>query len=167
MTGNAASDKGMALFPRLVNGKYAMVGRQGGRCLSIMYADDRYVWNQFQPLQIPQRGWEMLQMGNCGSPIPTDEGWLLLTHAVGAMRKYVLSMSLLDLEDPSKVIASLENPFMSPNEAEREGYVPNVLYTCGMMLHRQKLVIPYAMSDRAISVAQVPLSDVLSELLKR
>jgi predicted GH43/DUF377 family glycosyl hydrolase len=167
MTGQAASDKGMALFPAKIKGKYAMIGRQGGRELSIMYADNRYHWDNYQALQGPSRHWEMLQMGNCGSPVRTPEGWLLLTHAVGAMRKYVLSMSLLDLDDPSKVIASLDEPFMHPNEEEREGYVPNVLYTCGMMVHQDNLVIPYAMSDRAISVAQVDINEVLSTLLKK
>ncbi len=167
MKGMAASDKGMALFPQRIRGKYAMVGRQGGRELSIMYSDDRYVWNSYQVLQQPKRDWEMLQMGNCGSPVRTEEGWLLLTHAVGPMRKYVLSISLLDLENPSRVIASLNEPLLSPNEEEREGYVPNVLYTCGMLPHRENLVIPYAMSDRAISMARVPVREVLSALLKR
>lgn len=167
MTGLAASDKGMALFPAKIDGQYVMIGRQGGRELSIMYSHDRYHWDKYQPLQGPSRAWEMLQMGNCGSPIKTPEGWLLLTHAVGAMRKYVLSMSLLDLDNPAKVIASLEEPLMSPNKEEREGYVPNVLYTCGMMAHKDRLIIPYAMSDLAISVAQVDIKDVLAALLKK
>ncbi len=162
--GAAASDKGMALFPRKINGKYAMIGRQGGRSLSIMYSNDLYCWNEYQPLQHPQRDWELLQMGNCGSPIETPQGWLLLTHAVGPMRKYVLSLTLLDLHHPDLVIASLEQPLLSPNEEEREGYVPNVLYTCGMMLHGGQLVIPYAMSDNAISFATVGVEDVLKEL---
>lgn len=162
--GAAASDKGMALFPRKINGQYAMIGRQGGRSLSIMYSNDLYCWNDYQPLQHPQRDWELLQMGNCGSPIETPQGWLLLTHAVGAMRKYVLSLTLLDLHQPNLVIASLEQPLLSPNEEEREGYVPNVLYTCGMMLHAGQLIIPYAMSDNAISFATVELEDVLLEL---
>jgi predicted GH43/DUF377 family glycosyl hydrolase len=163
--GAAASDKGMALFPRKINGQYAMIGRQGGRSLSIMFSNDLYCWNEYQPLQHPQRDWELLQMGNCGSPIETPKGWLLLTHAVGAMRKYVLSLTLLDLENPERVISSLEHPLLSPNEEEREGYVPNVLYTCGMMLHNGQLVIPYAMSDNAISFATVELVDVLFEMM--
>ncbi len=163
--GNAASDKGFALFPEKINGKYAMIGRQGGRCMTIMYSDNLYHWNEYAILQKPQRAWEILQMGNCGSPIKTDQGWLLLTHAVGPMRKYVISMSLLDLHDPSIVIASLNEPLIIPNEDEREGYVPNVLYTCGMMLHREELIIPYAMSDSAVGFATVKLSDIIQELL--
>jgi predicted GH43/DUF377 family glycosyl hydrolase len=163
--GKAASDKGMALFPEKINGRYAMVGRQGGRSLSIMYADDLYHWDTYAPLQHPQRHWEMLQMGNCGSPVKTPRGWLLLTHAVGPMRKYVLSMSLLDLHNPERVIASLEQPLLSPSEEEREGYVPNVLYTCGMLEHRGNLVIPYAMSDSAIGFARVETAAILDALL--
>jgi predicted GH43/DUF377 family glycosyl hydrolase len=163
--GKAASDKGMALFPGKINGRYAMVGRQGGRSLSIMYSDDLYHWDTYTPLQHPQRHWEMLQMGNCGSPVKTSHGWLLLTHAVGPMRKYVLSMSLLDLHHPERVIASLEHPLLSPLEEEREGYVPNVLYTCGMLEHCGQLIIPYAMSDSAIGFARVEVETVLDTLL--
>jgi len=165
-TGKAASDKGFALFPEKVQGKYAMIGRQGGRNLSIMFSDDLCHWDDYRPLQQPQRGWEMLQMGNCGSPVKTPQGWLLLTHAVGPMRKYVLSLTLLDLHDPGKVLASLERPLLSPNHEEREGYVPNVLYTCGMLAHGGRLVIPYAMSDNAISFATVVTDEVLTELKK-
>ena len=164
--GKAASDKGMALFPEKIKGKYAMIGRQGGRSLSFMYSDDIYRWDEYQLLQAPQRNWEMLQMGNCGSPVKTPHGWLLLTHAVGPMRKYVLSLTLLDLEHPEKVIASLEHPLLQPDESEREGYVPNVLYSCGMLLHGEELVVPYAMSDSAIGFATVGLEDVMTELLK-
>ncbi|MGH1435766.1 MAG: glycoside hydrolase family 130 protein [Lewinella sp.] len=165
--GSMASDKGMALFPEKIGSRYAMVGRQGGRSLSIMYSDDRHFWEESQPLQVPERGWEMLQIGNCGSPVKTAAGWLLLTHGVGPMRKYVLSCTLLDLEKPEKVIASLELPLLSPNAEEREGYVPNVLYTCGMIAHAGHLVIPYAMSDSAISFATVAENDLIAELLKK
>jgi predicted GH43/DUF377 family glycosyl hydrolase len=164
-TGSAASDKGFALFPQKINGKYAMIGRQGGRCMSIMYSDNLYHWDSYATLQIPQRPWEILQMGNCGSPIKTEYGWLLLTHAVGPLRQYVISLSLLDLQDPSIVIASLDEPLLTPNEDEREGYVPNVLYTCGMMMHNNELIIPYAMSDSAVGFATVLLSDVIAELI--
>lgn len=164
--GKAVSDKGMALFPERIGNRYVMIGRQGGRSLSIMYSDDLYHWDDFQPLQQPRRGWEMLQIGNCGSPVKTPQGWLLLTHAVGPMRKYVLSMTLLELENPARVIASLEQPLLSPNAEEREGYVPNVLYSCGMLLHGDMLVIPYAMSDSAISFATVELEAVLKTLTK-
>ncbi len=163
--GAGASNKGMALFPEKINGRYAMVGRQGGRNLSIMYSEDLLTWEDYELLQQPQRGWEMLQMGNCGSPVKTDKGWLLLTHAVGPMRKYVLSFTLLELEHPERVIASLDQPFMSTNEEEREGYVPNVLYTCGLLEHQGQLVIPYAMSDSSISIALVRTKEVLKELL--
>lgn len=162
--GKAASDKGMALFPEKINGRYAMIGRQGGRSLSIMYSDDLHFWETYQPLQHPERNWEILQIGNCGSPIKTPQGWLLLTHAVGPMRKYVLSFTLLDLQDPSIVLASLEEPFMSPEGGEREGYVPNVLYTCGLIRHGENLVIPYAMSDSAVGFAVAKMEEVLGEL---
>jgi predicted GH43/DUF377 family glycosyl hydrolase len=165
LRGIAASDKGMAIFPEKIRGSYFMVGRQGGRHLTLMQSDNLHVWNQFHILQEPKRGWEMLQMGNCGSPIKTDEGWLLLTHAVGPMRRYVLSMTLLDLEDPSRVIGSLETPIMEPQEEEREGYVPNVLYTCGMMAVEGNILIPYAMSDSAIGFAMVSQKEILTALL--
>ena len=164
--GKAATDKGMALFPEKINGKYAMVGRQGGRCLSIMFSDDLYFWEDYQMLQEPVRDWEILQMGNCGSPVKTPYGWLLLTHAVGPMRKYVLSFSLLDLHNPAILLASLDHPLLSANEEEREGYVPNVLYTCGLILHGENLIIPYAMSDSAVSFAVVELKAVIEELQK-
>jgi len=164
--GRAASDKGMAIFPEKIKNKYMMVGRQGGRHLTLMESDHLYEWHTFKPLQKPHRGWEILQMGNCGSPIKTSEGWLLLTHAVGPMRRYVLSMTLLDYENPSKVIASLDKPLMEPTEGEREGYVPNVLYTCGMMAVGNVLFIPYAMSDSAIGFATVSQQEVLHSLTK-
>lgn len=162
--GASATDKGMALFPEKIKGKFAMIGRQGGRSLSIMFSEDLHQWEEHQPLQHPKRDWELLQMGNCGSPVKTPHGWLLLTHAVGPMRKYVLSLTLLDLENPERVIASLDQPLLTPNEEERDGYVPNVLYTCGMLLHHELLVIPYAMSDSAIGFATVELRDVLAVL---
>lgn len=164
LRGLAASDKGMAIFPEKIGQRYAMIGRQGGRSLSIMYADTLYEWNSYQTLQQPQRSWELLQMGNCGSPVRTPQGWLLLTHAVGPMRRYVLAASLLDLDDPQRVIASTPLPLLAPNEEEREGYVPNVLYSCGMLLHGEKLVIPYAMSDSSISFATVTLSELLASM---
>jgi predicted GH43/DUF377 family glycosyl hydrolase len=164
LRGLAASDKGMAIFPEKIGQRYAMIGRQGGRSLSIMYADTLYEWNSYQTLQQPQRSWELLQMGNCGSPVRTPQGWLLLTHAVGPMRRYVLAATLLDLDDPQRVIASTPLPLLMPNEEEREGYVPNVLYSCGMLLHGEKLVIPYAMSDSSVSFATVTLSELLASL---
>ncbi|MBK7407562.1 MAG: hypothetical protein IPJ40_05430 [Saprospirales bacterium] len=144
-----------------------MIGRQGGRSLSIMYSNDLYFWEDFQLLQQPERSWEILQMGNCGSPVKTPHGWLLLTHAVGPMRKYVLSCSLLDLENPGIVLARLDQPLLSPNAEEREGYVPNVLYTCGLIEHGDNLIIPYAMSDSAVSFAVVEAEAVIGALLKK
>ncbi|WP_235296364.1 glycoside hydrolase family 130 protein [Portibacter marinus] len=167
LKGSAVTNKGLALFPKKIDGKYAMIGRQGGRNLSIMFSDDLYHWDDSELLQEPQRTWELLQIGNNGSPIETEAGWLLLTHGVGPMRRYTLSMSLLDLENPAKLIASLEQPLMSPNEEEREGYVPNVLYTCGMMKQGQELIIPYAMSDSAISFARISIPEVLNHLKKQ
>lgn len=162
----AVQDKGMAFFPRRVNGKFVVISRQGGEDINIMFSDDLYNWKEKQLLQAPKQPWESVQMGNCGSPIETSEGWLLLTHAVGTMRRYYLSASLLDLDHPQKVIASLKQPLMAPLESEREGYVPNVLYSCGWMEHGEQLVIPYAMSDAACSFATVGKMDLVNELLQ-
>lgn len=162
----AVQDKGMAFFPRRVNGKFVVISRQGGEDINIMFSEDLYTWKEKQLLQAPQQPWESVQMGNCGSPVETPEGWLLLTHAVGPMRRYYLSASLLDLDNPQKVIASLKKPLMAPLESEREGYVPNVLYTCGWMEHGTQLVIPYAMSDAACSFAMVGKMDLVNELLQ-
>ena len=164
--GEAVQGKGMALFPEKIKGKYAFIGRQGGTDISIMYSDDLYFWNEYKVIQKPEHVWEMTQLGNSGSPIKTPQGWLLLTHAVGAMRKYVLSATLLDLNDPEKVLATLDHPLLSPNSNEREGYVPNVVYTCGLIQHGENLIIPYAMSDSAISFATVNLQSLLDELLE-
>ena len=165
--GEAVQGKGMALFPEKIKGKYAFIGRQGGTDISIMYSDDLYFWNEYKVIQKPEHEWEMTQLGNSGSPIKTPQGWLLLTHAVGAMRKYVLSATLLDLNDPEKVLATLDQPLLSPNSYEREGYVPNVVYTCGLIQHGENLIIPYAMSDSAISFATVNLQSLLEKLLEK
>ena len=165
--GNAASDKGMALFPEKINGKYAMIGRQGGRCISIMFSDNLYFWDTYKTIQKPERVWEMTQIGNSGSPIKTHAGWLLLTHAVGPLRKYVISATLLDINNPDKVLASLDKPLISPNDTEREGYVPNVVYSCGIIQHHNNVIIPYAMSDSASSFATVNINTLLDELLQK
>lgn len=165
--GKAAQDKGMALFPEKINGKYAMISRQGGNSISIMFSDDIYFWDEYKIIQKPEREWEMTQMGNSGSPIKTPYGWLLLTHAVGPLRKYVLSATLLDLTNPEKVLATLDEPLLSPNKSEREGYVPNVVYTCGLIQHGENLFIPYAMSDSATSFVTVNLQSLLGKLLKK
>jgi predicted GH43/DUF377 family glycosyl hydrolase len=163
--GQSVNDKGMALFPRKINGKYAMISRQGGEDISIMFSDNIHFWNQSKKLQVPLKHWKFTQIGNCGSPIETEYGWLLLTHAVGPLRKYVMSASLLDLEDPSQVLGSLNEPLMTPNDAEREGYVPNVLYTCGAMVHNEELILPYAMSDSSTGFATIPMDQLLNKLL--
>ena len=165
--GDAISDKGMALFPEKVNGKYVMISRQGGEKINIMFSDDLYVWNEFQTLMEPLYTWELVQLGNCGSPIKTDKGWLLLTHGVGAMRTYVISAILLDLNDPSIIIGRLDKPILEADEAEREGYVPNVVYTCGLLLHGDVLIIPYAVSDSATGFATIELNEILNELTSK
>ena len=165
--GKAALDKGMALFPEKINGKYAMIGRQGGANISIMYSDDLYFWDTYKTIQKPQREWELTQLGNCGSPVKTPSGWLLLTHGVGPLRKYVISASLLDPGNPEVVLATLDKPLMYANTDERIGYVPNVVYTCGVMQHYDNLIIPYAMSDSAVSFARVNIFSLIDELLKK
>ncbi len=165
--GKAAFDKGMALFPEKINGKYAMIGRQGGENISIMYSDNLYFWDDYKTIQKPQFEWDSVQLGNSGSPVKTKYGWLLLTHAVGPIRKYVMSASLLDLHNPEIVLNSLDKPFFSANGHEREGYVPNVVYTCGFLKHYNFFIIPYALSDTAFSFAIVDIDNVLNELLKQ
>lgn len=162
--GNAINDKGMALFPEKVNGKFVICSRQGSEILSIMFSDDLYKWESYQMLREPEFEWEFVQIGNCGSPIKTDKGWLLLTHGVGAMRKYVISAVLLNLENPLQVIGRLNKPLIVAEQEEREGYVPNVVYTCGMLQHGNLLVIPYAVSDFATVFASVDIDEILNEM---
>ena len=162
--GAAISDKGMALFPEKINGRYAMISRQGGEVMNIMFSDDLYRWDTFQLLMAPEFAWEAVQVGNCGSPIRTDVGWLLLTHGVGVMRTYVISALLLDLSDPTIIIGRLRVPLLSADENEREGYVPNVVYTCGFLLHGKTLIIPYALADSATAFATVSLDELLNEI---
>jgi len=164
LNGDAVNDKGMALFPEKVNDKFVICSRQGSEKLSIMFSGDLYKWESYQLLREPEFEWEFVQIGNCGSPIKTAKGWLLLTHGVGAMRKYVISAILLDLNDPSKIIGRLTKPMLSANEEEREGYVPNVVYTCGMMQHGKWLIIPYAVSDFATAFASVEIDEILNEM---
>jgi len=164
LNGPAAKNKGMAMFPRKINGRYAMLSRQDNECISIMFSDNIHFWNQRQVLLKPKFPWELVQLGNCGSPIETDAGWLVLSHGVGAMRKYCIGAFLLDLEDPGMVIGRLREPLLSPNAVEREGYVPNVVYTCGAYLHGSELIIPYAMADHATGFATVPVADVLAAM---
>ena len=161
--GLAINDKGMALFPEKVNGKFVMISRQGGENISIMFSDDLYRWETSDVLMEPRFAWELVQLGNCGSPIKTDKGWLLLTHGVGVMRTYVISAILLGLNDPTRITGRLDKPFIEADESEREGYVPNVVYTCGFIHHGNLLVIPYAVSDSATGFATIALDELLNE----
>jgi len=163
LNGKYAQNKGMALFPRKINDWYMMISRIDGENMYLMWSDNVHFWNDAELLVAPKYPWEFMQIGNCGSPIETEKGWLLLTHGVGPMRQYCIGALLLDLQDPSKVIGQLEQPLLAPNEAERDGYVPNVVYSCGGMVHGDQLVIPYAMSDFAVSFATVGLDDLLNQ----
>jgi len=164
LSGSEAKNKGMALFPRKINGMYAMLSRQDNENNFIMFSDDIHFWNTKKLLFKPTFNWEMVQSGNCGSPIETELGWLVLTHGVGPVRKYCIGATLLDIKDPTKVIGRLKEPLLSADENEREGYVPNVVYTCGSLIHNNALIIPYAMSDYATNFAKVNLQDLLKEL---
>ena len=144
LNGARAQNKGMALFPRRIGGHYVMCSRIDGENLYIMYSDFIHFWETAELLETPRNPWEFVQIGNCGSPLETPQGWLLLTHGVGPMRRYCIGAMLLDLDDPRKVIGSLDEPLIMPTETEREGYVPNVVYTCGAMIHGDYLYIPYA-----------------------
>jgi predicted GH43/DUF377 family glycosyl hydrolase len=164
LNGPEVQNKGMALFPRRIRGQYVMLSRQDAENLYLMYSGDLHFWHTKIPLLKPTYSWEFLQIGNCGSPIETEAGWLVLSHGVGPMRKYSIGAFLLDLEDPSRVIGRLTKPLLSPDEVEREGYVPNVVYSCGSLVHAGQLILPYAMSDTASSFATVPLADLLAAM---
>ena len=164
MYGAAVSDKGMGLFSEKIAGKYVMIGRQGGENITMMYSDDLFIWKDYEVIMKPEATWGYVQLGNCGGPIKTNEGWLVITHAVGPLRKYVLGAILLDLENPSKIIKKLNRPLLSPNKEEREGYVPNVVYSCGSMVHEGNLIVPYAMSDSASTFATINVEELLSEM---
>ncbi len=164
--GEIAQNKGMALFPRKVNGKYAMLCRLDGCNNYVAFSDNISIWRKATLLQQPKFPWEFVQIGNCGSPVETPEGWLVITHGVGPMREYALGASLLDLENPEIEIGRLKSPLLMPNANEREGYVPNVVYSCGSMIHNDDLIIPYAMSDYASTYATVNLKELLNELKK-
>jgi predicted GH43/DUF377 family glycosyl hydrolase len=164
INGEIGRNKGMALFPRKINGKYAMLCRIDGVNNYIAFSDDINIWHEAKLIQEPKYPWEFVQIGNCGPPIETSEGWLVLTHAVGQMREYVLGASLFDIDNPEKEIGRLKTPLMTPNEKERDGYVPNVIYTCGAIVHNGVLGIPYAMSDFASTYATVCLEELLHEL---
>jgi predicted GH43/DUF377 family glycosyl hydrolase len=166
LNGPEVRNKGFALFPRMVNGQYAMLSRQDNENLYLMYSDQPHFWYSKELIARPTFPWEFVQLGNCGSPIETEAGWLVLTHGVGPMRKYALGAFLLARDDPSRLIGRLETPLLQPDANEREGYVPNVVYSCGALVHGRDLVIPYAMSDYASTFATVPLDDVLSAIAR-
>jgi predicted GH43/DUF377 family glycosyl hydrolase len=164
LSGAAAQNKGMALFPRRIGGQYAMIARQDNENLYLIYSDDLYTWGAGQPLLKPEFPWEFVQIGNCGSPIELDEGWLLLTHGVGPVRKYSIGAALLDKNDPSKVLARSREPLLRPEPSEREGYVPNVVYTCGAMRHNDQIILPYAISDTFSNFATIKISALMQAM---
>jgi len=162
--GSAARNKGMALFPRKIDGKYAMIARQDNENLYLIYSDDFYRWEGGQAILKPQFPWEFVQIGNCGSPVELEEGWLMLTHGVGPVRKYSIGAALLDKRDPSRVLARSSEPLLRPEPSEREGYVPNVVYTCGAMRHNDQLILPYAVSDTYSNFATIKISALLQSM---
>jgi len=165
LNGEYTINKGMALFPRKINGKYAMISRYDGYANYIMFSDNINVWQSSKKIQEPIYPWEFIKTGNAGSPLETEKGWLLITHSVGPMRMYSLGAILLDLDDPSKVIARLKEPLLMPNEEERDGYVPNIVYSCGSIILNNELIIPYAVSDYASTFATISMDDLFDEMV--
>ena len=164
IVGPAAANKGLALFPRRIHGRYAAMSRSDRESNTIAYSDHLCVWTSALECQRPAQAWEAVQLGNCGSPIETDAGWLVLTHGVGPMRTYRIGAILLDLDDPTRVIGKLKQPLLSPATDEQDGYVPNVVYSCGALVHAETLVLPYGIGDAAISIATLPLPELLDAL---
>jgi predicted GH43/DUF377 family glycosyl hydrolase len=164
MVGPAAANKGLALFPRRVGGRYAALSRADRESNAVAFSDRPYVWMDAQACQLPLESWEVLQLGNCGSPIETEAGWLLLTHGVGPMRTYRIGAILLDLDDPTRIIGRLRQPLLSPSPDEQDGYVPNVVYSCGALVHADTLVLPYGIGDGAIGFATVAMPELMSAL---
>ena len=164
LNGPAVENKGMALFPRKIGGRYAMLGRQDAENIYVMFSDHLHFWHSMQLILEPKFPWEFIQLGNCGSPIETAAGWLVISHGVGPMRKYCIGAFLLDRDDPTKVIGRLPEPLLRPNVTERDGYVPNVVYSCGSLVHGEQLIIPYGISDYATTFATLPLEQVLAAM---
>jgi len=162
LNGKAVQNKGMALFPRKIKGKYAMISRQDNESLFIMYSDNIHFWHEAERIVRSKYAWEFMQIGNCGSPVETDYGWLVLTHGVGPFRQYSIGAILLDRDNASKIIGRLSEPILIPTGDFRDGYVPNVVYTCGCMLHNGKLILPYALSDLKTTMAIFDLEQLLS-----
>jgi predicted GH43/DUF377 family glycosyl hydrolase len=167
LNGTQVQGKGMALFPRKIRGQYVMLSRQDGENNSIMFSDNLHFWQQAQILQQPEFPYEFIQMGNGGSPIETPQGWLVVTHGVGPLRTYSLGVELLDLEDPTRIISRLEEPILVPSAHEREGYVPNVVYSCGAIICQDELIIPYASGDQRCGIVTLPLAQLMTELTSR
>jgi predicted GH43/DUF377 family glycosyl hydrolase len=169
--GTMARNKGMALFPRKIKSptdpRYAMLSRVDGENIFLMYSEDLQTWNEGVKIASPRFPWEFMQLGNCGSPIELDEGWLVLTHGVGSLRRYSIGALLLDKDDPSRIIGRLADPLISPGERERTGYVPNVVYTCGSIVHNKRLIIPYGSADRSIAFVIVGVDELMERLRGR
>lgn len=164
LSGPAARNKGMALFPRKIDGSYAMLGRQDNENLFLIRSDDIFHWDEGERIAGPLHPWELIQIGNCGSPVELDEGWLVLTHGVGPMRKYAIGAMLLDKNEPTRVLGRSRVPLLSPSDAEREGYVPNVVYTCGALAHAGRLFLPYGIADSAVGFASIDIEELLMSL---
>ncbi|MDP2876826.1 MAG: glycoside hydrolase family 130 protein, partial [Holophaga sp.] len=164
LNGSAVQNKGMAFFPRRIDGCYAMLSRQDDENLFIMFSDNAHYWADAKILLRPSEMWEAVKIGNCGSPIETEAGWIVFTHGVGPMRKYCIGVVLLDLHDPTKVIGRLSEPLLVPEGTGREGYVPNVVYSCGSILHGREIILPYAMSDRASTMVSLSVDELLGAL---
>jgi predicted GH43/DUF377 family glycosyl hydrolase len=164
LRGSAARNKGMALFPRKIDGRYAMIARQDNENLYLIYSDDLYNWDGGKSILQPKYPWEFVQIGTCGSPIELDDCWLLLTHGVGPVRKYSIGAVLLDKIDPTKVIARSSEPLVRPNPSEREGYVPNVVYTCGAMRYGAQIILPYAISDTFSNFATIDIPTLMQAI---
>ena len=166
LNGGAVQNKGMALFPRRIGGRHAMLSRQDDENLFVMFSDNPHYWTDPHLILRPAEAWESVKIGNCGSPIETEAGWLVITHGVGPMRKYCIGAVLLDLDDPTRVIGRLREPLLCPVGVEREGYVPNVVYSCGSLIHGGQLILPYAMSDKATAIVSMPIVDLLKTLVE-
>ena len=165
LNGQAVQNKGMALFPRRINGRYAMLSRQDDENLFLVFSDNPHFWSDPKLLQDPRQPWEFVKLGNCGSPIETGAGWLVLTHGVGPMRKYCIGATLLDLHDPTKIIGRLKEPLLRPENNERDGYVPNVVYSCGSLIHNGQLILPYGISDTDSGIVRIELDELLASLI--
>ena len=166
LNGEFSKNKGMALFPRKIDGKYMMISRVDGENLYLMSSDNIHFWQKAELIKEPENAWEFIQIGNCGSPIETEKGWILLTHGVGPMREYSIGVILLDIENPSKIIGNMIEPLLVCNQEEREGYVPNVVYSCGSIVHNDSLIVPYAMSDTCSGIVTISLSELFDKIQK-